>query len=109
MKFESCMSNESWVPLVEFSVKTGISLSTLRRYIKANKVPWKLIEGRYLLLDDGSLKASQKDKASSSSKNIEGRLKNLEKELNSANEEITELKMLVAFYEEKWSQNTPKK
>jgi hypothetical protein len=109
MKFESCMGNEAWVPLVEFSVKTGISLSTLRRYIKANKVPWKLIDGRYLLMDDGTLKPHQKNTSSTSAKNVEGRLKKLEKELNSANEEITELKMLVAFYEEKWTQNTPKK
>jgi hypothetical protein len=87
---------ETWIPLVEFSVKKGISLSTLRRYIKANKIKWKLHDGRYLILDDGSATLNI---------DVELRFKNLEKDLQNAQEEIAELKTLIAFYEEKWSQN----
>ena len=102
------LDNEKWIPLVEFSVQKGISLSTLRRYIKANKIPWKLLEGRYLVMDDGTFAAPRSDFKSGSppphSHDIDSRLKNLEQSLNAANEEIAELKTLVAFYEEKWSQ-----
>ncbi len=101
------LDNEKWIPLVEFSVQKGISLSTLRRYIKSNKIPWKLLDGRYLVMDDGTLSASKGDLklgASNRPEDFDSRLKNLEQSLNAANEEIAELKTLVAFYEEKWSQ-----
>jgi hypothetical protein len=123
------LESEHWIPLVEFSVKKGISLSTLRRYIKANKIPWKLVEGRYLVMDDGSFTAPRnhdpKGHASlltpfvDSSQNsiptphsqygthedIEARLQYLQQELVNAHEEIAELQTLVAFYEEKWAKD----
>ena len=107
----SDLNSEKWVPLVEFSVTQGISLSTLRRYIKANKIPWKLLEGRYLVMDDGTFAAPRNHDPKSlpeSPKDVESRLKNLEGSLNAANEEIAELKTLVAFYEEKWAQLSKK-
>jgi hypothetical protein len=93
------LESEKWIPLVEFSVQRGISLSTLRRYIKSNKIPWKLLDGRYLVMDDGTFSAPRPE-----IKEIDSRLKVLEQNLNAANEEIAELKTLVAFYEEKWAQ-----
>ena len=105
------LDNEKWIPLVEFSVQKGISLSTLRRYIKSNKIPWKLLDGRYLVMDDGTLSASKNEAKlglPTESKDVDSRLKNLEQSLNAANEEIAELKTLVAFYEEKWAQITKK-
>ncbi len=99
----SDINSDGWVPLVEFSVKKGISLSTLRRYIKANKIPWKLLEGRYLVMDDGTFTAPRDHNPAQTPKDVESRLKNIETELMAANEEIAELKTLVAFYEEKWS------
>lgn len=108
----SDLNSEKWVPLVEFSVKNGISLSTLRRYIKANKIPWKLLEGRYLVMDDGTFSAHRNQDSKSTleanQSDVESRLKNLEGSLNAANEEIAELKTLVAFYEEKWAQISKK-
>ena len=104
--------NENWIPLVEFSVKKGISLSTLRRYIKSNKIPWKLLEGRYLVLDDGTFTAPRNHdprlNPGSSNPDMEDRVKYIEQALNAANEEIAELKTLVAFYEEKWAQLSKK-
>ncbi|NDD92998.1 hypothetical protein EBZ37_13065 [bacterium] len=103
---------ENWIPLVEFSVKKGISLSTLRRYIKSNKIPWKLLEGRYLVLDDGTFTAPRNHdprlNIPNSSEDMEARVKNIEQALNAAHEEIAELKTLVAFYEEKWAQLSKK-
>jgi hypothetical protein len=106
------MDGENWIPLVEFSVKKGISLSTLRRYIKSNKIPWKLLEGRYLVLDDGTFTAPRNHdprlNLPSASEDMDSRMKNIEQALNAANEEIAELKTLVAFYEEKWAQLSKK-
>ena len=109
----SDLNSEKWVPLVEFSVVKGISLSTLRRYIKANKIPWKLLEGRYLVMDDGSFTAPRNHDpkshvTSESPSDVETRLKNVEQALAASNEEIAELKTLVAFYEEKWAQLSKK-
>lgn len=105
----SDLNSEKWVPLVEFSVRKGISLSTLRRYIKSNKIPWKLVEGRYLVMDDGTFIAPRTTETKSQGEgNVESRLKHLEQTLNAANEEIAELKTLVAFYEEKWAQLSKK-
>jgi hypothetical protein len=116
----SDLENGNWIPLVEFSVKKGISLSTLRRYIKSNKIPWKLLEGRYLVLDDGSFTAPRNQEfrfpptASSPSHETnvdhpsDERVRIMEQELNAAQEEIAELKTLVAFYEEKWALLTKK-
>ncbi len=104
------LDNGKWIPLVEFSVQKGISLSTLRRYIKVNKIPWKLVEGRYLVMDDGTFTSPRNHDPKSTPiqnpKDVESRLKSLEQALGMANEEISELKMLVAFYEEKWAQNS---
>ena len=111
------MDSGNWVPLVEFSVQKGISLSTLRRYIKANKIPWKLVDGRYLVMDDGTFSAPRnhdpKGVASlgtsvASADPVEDRIHGLELALNAANEEIAELKTLLAFYEEKWAQQSKK-
>lgn len=42
-------SNGLWLPIIEFSVKTGVSLSTIRRKIKSNSIQFKLEKGKYLL------------------------------------------------------------
>jgi hypothetical protein len=39
----------SWLPLVEYSVRSGLSLSTIRRKIKSNSIPFRLENGRYLI------------------------------------------------------------
>lgn len=39
-----------WLPLVEYSMKSGLSLSTIRRKIKTNSIPFRLEKGRYLIL-----------------------------------------------------------
>ncbi len=77
-------SNHEWIPLLDYAVKTGVSLSTLRRYIKAGKVQYKVENGRYLLFNENEQKSD------------------LNPELQKAQEEIAELKTLISFYEEKF-------
>jgi hypothetical protein len=81
----------NWIPLMDYAMKTGVSLSTLRRHIKANKIEHRVENGRYLVLDEEVRQGT----------GAMARDVNLEQELKHANEEIAELKMLVALYEDK--------
>ena len=50
------LSTQSWLPLMEYSAKFRVSLSTLRRRIKAGEIEYKFADGKYLLRD-GPLQA----------------------------------------------------
>lgn len=43
---------EQWLPITEYSIKHKVSVSTLRRKIKANEIKFSFSEGKYLLLDE---------------------------------------------------------
>ncbi len=45
------MSNEFWMSLTEYSAKHGVSISTLRRRIKKDEIPYVLDNGKYILPD----------------------------------------------------------
>ena len=45
------MLNKGWMPLNEYSNKYRVSLSTLRRRIRANEVEFRFDEGKYWLAD----------------------------------------------------------
>ncbi|MEW6056430.1 MAG: hypothetical protein AB1540_07430 [Bdellovibrionota bacterium] len=112
---------EQWIPILDYAVLTGMSTSTLRRYIKAKKIPYKIENGRYLLLADSRLAeqyAQQKSPQRRIRSNwdgvgdgievgpsIDNRVRELEEKLVRAQEQISELKMLVAIYEEKLAQS----
>ena len=42
---------KSWIPLADYSMKHKISVSTLRRRIKAEDIQFKFDDGKYLILD----------------------------------------------------------
>ncbi len=121
-----------WVSILDYAATNGVSLSTLRRYIKAKKIPFRMEKGRYLLWvgpaghDAFAAKEKmtvfqqdmRKPQAASTQpvvtaaisppkgqSEIEMMLRNrvneLEGELRNVTEELSELKMLVAIYEEK--------
>ncbi|MBK9293738.1 MAG: DUF3972 domain-containing protein [Oligoflexia bacterium] len=46
------MRDQNWVSLFEYSAKYSISLSTLRRRIKAHSIAYKLENGKYYILDE---------------------------------------------------------
>ncbi len=83
-----------WLPLLEYARVKGVSLSTLRRYIKARRVNFKTENGRYLIYVDDLTKPAYQ------AAGIPNELSDLQIQLQRANEEIAELKMLVALYEE---------
>ena len=76
----------TWLPLVDYAFENGISLSTLRRHIKSNKIHHRKENGRYLILAEGKQAADE--------------LSRLQQDLKKAREQIAELKTLIAFYEE---------
>lgn len=99
--------SETWLPIVDYAVLKGISTSTLRRYIKSNKIKFKVEGSRYLILMDQPLPAEKNTRAYL---NWDGagvgpaRFMELEEKVSKAQEQIDELKMLVAIYEEKLAQ-----
>ena len=51
---ETCNESDGlWLPLVDYSIKSGVSLSTIRRKIKRNDIPYRLEKGKYLILFGG--------------------------------------------------------
>lgn len=104
---------EKWIPILDYAVQRGVSTSTLRRYIKANKIRYRLENGRYLLAADSAAPKPARaawDGAgaaatapSSSGISVYARVRELEEQLAHAQEQISELKMLIAIYEEKLS------
>ncbi len=45
-------STNSWLPLAEYSMKHQVSISTLRRRIKAEDIQFRLNDGKYFILED---------------------------------------------------------
>jgi hypothetical protein len=45
------LNTQNWLPLMEYSAKFRVSLSTLRRRIKAGEIEYKFADGKYLLRD----------------------------------------------------------
>jgi len=105
-----------WLSLMDYAQRKEISLSTLRRYIKANKVTYKLENGRYLLLDEAESQMiapvqaggpgfdSFVEKFSQQHSDrvaLLDQLKSTQCELQKTKKEVAELKTLIAYYEER--------
>ncbi len=95
-----------WLPLMDYAVQRGVSLSTLRRYIKAQKIEYKLEKGRYFIRNS-EIKTQEGIPASAEFAALQDKTQLLENELHKAHEEISELKMLIALYENKIPQSAP--
>src|SRR4051812_7636118 len=105
------LSNEQWIPILDYAVLRGVSTSTLRRYIKAKKIQYKIENGRYLLRADAQLKKALArsvvptinwESVGSNALDLSAftKVRELEEKLSRAHEQISELKMLIAIYEE---------
>ena len=46
------MQSQNWLPLTDYALRSGISISTLRRKIKSNSIDYRMEEGRYLIRSD---------------------------------------------------------
>lgn len=45
-------TNDSWLPLTDYSTKHKISVSTLRRRIKGNDIKFRFEDGKYFIMDE---------------------------------------------------------
>ena len=86
-----------WLSVLEFAAHKNKSISTVRRYIKANRVKYKDDNGKYFIW----VKDFKTDQSSEEKELIDLKLENerLKKENRFIKEEINELKMLVQLYE----------
>ncbi len=101
---------------MEYAQRTGISLSTLRRYIKAQKIPFKTDAGKYYVRWEGATANQTRvqeiqvpahvAQAISDLGNLQSSVRVLQTQLQKAHEEIAELKTLIALYEEKLPQRS---
>lgn len=63
-------TSKTWIQLTDYSNKYEISISTLRRRIKEESIPYRLDNGKYYLLDEG-LNKKQRGRRPSEDKKIE--------------------------------------
>lgn len=91
------MNNQQgcWLSIIDYAKYRGKSISTIRRYIKANRVRFKEEKGKYLIWAN-SFKPSENDKEVFALKLEIEQLKKMNGKLI---EENAELKMLVNIYE----------
>ena len=90
-----------WLAITDYSDYRNISVSTIRRYIKAGQLKYRKEKGRYLVFvseENYQKKQSEKGQEALNLKLEIERLKNRIKQLEEENED---LKMLVKLYERK--------
>ncbi len=95
---------KKWIPLLEYAVSNGVSMSTLRRHIKAGKLVTRSEKGRYLVEVEADEPVSAPvarpvvlTAAPTSPDLVE--VQQLKRELQKAKQEIAELQTLIALYE----------
>lgn len=86
---------------MDYAMRNDVSLSTLRRHIKANKIQHRIENGRYLIWEPNGARAATDSVAALIRPH---NVSNLEEDLQKAKEEIAELKTLIALYEERLPQ-----
>ena len=123
----------SWLPITEYAVKNRVSVSTIRRRIKNQELKHKLEGGKYFVLDDGESSPAQSLRTQNNELNCNSVEEVLEfaersmkeitklnqelitekdtiittqrKKIQTLQEELSELKMLIALLEKKQSLN----
>jgi hypothetical protein len=101
------MSAPNWIDLVEFATKHKVSLSTLRRRIRAKTIAYKLEKGRYWLQDDPEALAQAPLYARIPQQTVKSQAgaadEHLEEENRRLKAEIAELQTLVRVLEDELS------
>ncbi len=93
-------SSEKWLTITEYSNYKDLSVSTIRRYIKSNRVKYKMEDGKYYIFcpnfrEDSFVVDVQED----SHIELEAKIKKLEQENRKLKIETHEMKMLIDLYE----------
>jgi hypothetical protein len=88
----------TWLSILDYSHFKNVSISTIRRHIKANLVKWKNLDGKYLIWtamspDDLNLRKEGE------SLGLKLELQRLEMENRRLKEDLDEARMLIGLYE----------
>ena len=88
----------TWLSILDYSHFKKVSISTIRRHIKANLVKWKEHEGKYLIWTqaDGQTVALRKEGDVLA---LRLELQRLQQENRHLMEELNEARMLIGLYE----------
>lgn len=86
-----------WLSVLEYASYKEKSISTVRRYIKANRVKYKEDNGKYFIW----IKSYVENNSSNERNILELKLENerLKKEIRNLTDELSEVKMLISIYE----------
>jgi DNA-binding transcriptional MerR regulator len=89
-----------WLSLMDYAAYRGVSLSTIRRYIKANRVKFKEDKGKYFIYvtDDNFCKKELQEEKEILGLKLE--VERLRLELRKAISENEDLKTLLMAYEQ---------
>ncbi|MCO4795090.1 MAG: hypothetical protein KC493_15340 [Bacteriovoracaceae bacterium] len=95
-----------WMSILEYASFKSISISTIRRYIKANRVKTKKDGGKFYIYVSPE---NVKDKSISDENKLRVQLENerLKMKVKTLEEEINDLRMLVQIYEKTEKRQEP--
>lgn len=88
----------TWLSILDYSHFKKVSISTIRRHIKANLVKWKEHEGKYLIwtpVDVGTVALRKEGDVLT----LRLELQRLQQENRHLMEELNEARMLIGLYE----------
>jgi Na+/phosphate symporter len=88
-----------WLTISEYSTYRKKSISTIRRYIKSERVKYKLEEGKYLIYVTDENYRNKKVVLEKDDMELRMKLVEYEAKIRKLEEENNDLKMLVSIYE----------
>ncbi len=90
-----------WLTIPEYSTYRNKSVSTIRRYIKSNRIQYKLDDGKYLIFVSDQNYQKKIDSQEKEEMSLRFKLLELEAKIRVLEEENDDLRMLVNLYENK--------
>ena len=88
-----------WLTIPEYSTYRNKSVSTIRRYIKSNRVTYKLDDGKYLIFVSDENYQNKKSIIEKEEMELRFKVLELEARIRTLEEENNDLRMLVNIYE----------
>ena len=94
------MNNQGdWLSIIDYSVQTGLSISTLRRRIKQDKIEFQEIGGKYFIRAEAIKSEAKNEDQRTENLFLHLEIEKLQRQMQILREENNDLKMLVDLYE----------
>ena len=95
------LEDGKWLSIVDYSQFKNKSISTVRRYIKANRLKYKEENGKYYVWARGFVDIDEEFASEKQLLKFKMEIQNLKQKLRLLEEENNELNMLVSVLEQK--------